>query len=60
MVLDAFEQLDATIFTNACGPCIGQWARYSDPKNAPKNSMFILSIETLQNVQMVIQIRMPL
>ena len=31
--------LDATIFTNACGPCIGQWARYSDPKNAPKNSI---------------------
>jgi len=27
------------IFTNACGPCIGQWARYSDPKNAPKNSI---------------------
>lgn len=26
-ILDAFEQLDATIFTNACGPCIGQWAR---------------------------------
>jgi len=22
-----FENLDATIFTNACGPCIGQWAR---------------------------------
>ncbi len=26
-ILDAFKQLDATIFTNACGPCIGQWAR---------------------------------
>ena len=38
-ILDLFEQLDATIFTNACGPCIGQWARYSDPKNAPKNSI---------------------
>lgn len=22
-----FEDLNATIFTNACGPCIGQWAR---------------------------------
>jgi len=22
-----FEELDAKIFTNACGPCIGQWAR---------------------------------
>ncbi|MCO6500379.1 MAG: aconitate hydratase [Vicingus serpentipes] len=38
-LLKAFEDLDATIFTNACGPCIGQWARYSDPKNAPKNSI---------------------
>ena len=38
-ILGIFEQLDAKIFTNACGPCIGQWARYSDPKNAPKNSI---------------------
>lgn len=38
-ILDVFEKLDAKIFTNACGPCIGQWARYEDPKNAPKNSI---------------------
>ncbi|MGV4461341.1 aconitate hydratase [Ornithobacterium rhinotracheale] len=38
-LLKTFEDLGATIFTNACGPCIGQWARYSDPKNAPKNSI---------------------
>ncbi|WP_271782867.1 aconitate hydratase [Aquimarina algiphila] len=38
-LLGIFEKLDAKIFTNACGPCIGQWARYSDPKNAPKNSI---------------------
>jgi len=38
-ILQVFEKLDAKIFTNACGPCIGQWARYSDPKNAPKNSI---------------------
>ncbi len=38
-ILAVFEKLDAKIFTNACGPCIGQWARYSDPKNAPKNSI---------------------
>jgi aconitate hydratase len=38
-LLDIFENLDATIFTNACGPCIGQWARYNDPINAPKNSI---------------------
>ncbi|WP_439132759.1 aconitate hydratase [Polaribacter sp.] len=38
-ILGIFQKLDAKIFTNACGPCIGQWARYSDPKNAPKNSI---------------------
>jgi aconitate hydratase len=26
-LLKAFEDLNATIFTNACGPCIGQWER---------------------------------
>ena len=26
-VLQVFEDLKATIFTNACGPCIGQWDR---------------------------------
>ncbi len=38
-ILSVFEKLDAKIFTNACGPCIGQWGRYEDPKNAPKNSI---------------------
>lgn len=26
-LLKTFEELNATIFTNACGPCIGMWAR---------------------------------
>ena len=26
-LLGIFEDLNATIFTNACGPCIGQWER---------------------------------
>lgn len=38
-ILQVFEKLDAKIFTNACGPCIGQWARFEDPKNAPKNTI---------------------
>jgi len=38
-ILKVFEDLNATIFTNACGPCIGQWARYKDPMNAAKNSI---------------------
>ena len=38
-IIDVFEKLEAKIFTNACGPCIGQWARYNDPINGPKNSI---------------------
>ncbi len=34
-----FKSIGGEVFANACGPCIGQWARYSDPKNAPKNSI---------------------
>ena len=26
-LMDIFRKIDAKIFTNACGPCIGQWAR---------------------------------
>ncbi|MGY0392039.1 aconitate hydratase [Bizionia sp. KMM 8389] len=37
-VLKIFEDLDATIFTNACGPCIGQWDR-SDRKGEEKNTI---------------------
>jgi len=37
-LLDIFEKLDAKIFTNACGPCIGQWAREGADKEE-KNSI---------------------
>ena len=37
-LLDIFEELDAKIFTNACGPCIGQWAREGADKQE-KNSI---------------------
>ncbi len=36
--LDTFEKLGAMIFTNACGPCIGQWARAGADKEE-KNSI---------------------
>ena len=36
--IDTFEQLDAKIFTNACGPCIGQWERMGADKEE-KNSI---------------------
>ena len=37
-LLQIFENLDAKIFTNACGPCIGQWAREGADKQE-KNSI---------------------
>ena len=36
--IETFERLDAKIFTNACGPCIGQWARTGADKKE-KNSI---------------------
>jgi len=36
--LKTFEDLDATIFTNACGPCIGMWDRVGAEK-AEKNTI---------------------
>jgi len=37
-LLDIFTSLNAKIFTNACGPCIGQWAR-EGADDQPKNTI---------------------
>ncbi|MBB2147038.1 aconitate hydratase [Pedobacter sp. LMG 31464] len=37
-LLGTFEDLNATIFTNACGPCIGMWDRVGAEK-AEKNTI---------------------
>ena len=31
--LQAFEDMGGVVLANACGPCIGQWARHSDDPN---------------------------
>ncbi|HLF64816.1 MAG TPA: aconitate hydratase [Saprospiraceae bacterium] len=37
-ILDVFEEIGGVVLANACGPCIGQWARHiDDPKR--KNSI---------------------
>ncbi|MEO1807537.1 MAG: aconitate hydratase [Bacteroidota bacterium] len=36
--LDAFEQMGGVVLANACGPCIGQWARHMDDPDR-KNSI---------------------
>ncbi len=38
-LIDTLQGVGAKVFANACGPCIGQWARFADPMNAPKNSI---------------------
>ena len=37
-LIDLFERLESKIFTNACGPCIGQWNREGED-NTEKNSI---------------------
>ncbi len=36
--LDIFEKIGGVVLANACGPCIGQWARHSDDPTR-KNSI---------------------
>ena len=37
-LLDAFENIGGVVLANACGPCIGQWARHMDDPDR-KNSI---------------------
>ncbi|GAB3956580.1 aconitate hydratase [Spirosoma harenae] len=37
-LLDTFEEIGGVVLANACGPCIGQWARHMDDPNR-KNSI---------------------
>ncbi len=37
-LLQAFEDIGGVVLANACGPCIGQWARHTDDPNR-KNSI---------------------
>jgi len=37
-ILNAFEEIGGVVLANACGPCIGQWARHTDDPNR-KNSI---------------------
>lgn len=38
--IDTFNNIGATVFANACGPCIGMWDRYGDKAGeAPRNTI---------------------
>jgi aconitate hydratase len=37
-ILDSFEDIGGVVLANACGPCIGQWARHTDDPTK-KNSI---------------------
>ena len=39
-LIDTFNNIGATVFANACGPCIGMWDRYGDKAaNGPRNTI---------------------
>ncbi len=38
-VLKEFEDIGGVVLANACGPCIGQWARYRDGDDQEKNTI---------------------
>ena len=38
--INTFENIGATVFANACGPCIGMWDRYGDnAAEGPRNTI---------------------
>ncbi|WP_088341871.1 aconitate hydratase [Robiginitalea sediminis] len=38
--IDTFNNIGATVFANACGPCIGMWDRYGDKAaQGPRNTI---------------------
>ncbi|SFR49977.1 aconitase [Robiginitalea myxolifaciens] len=38
--IDTFDAIGATVFANACGPCIGMWDRYGDKASqGPRNTI---------------------
>ncbi|MCL6275613.1 aconitate hydratase [Muricauda sp. 2012CJ35-5] len=38
--IETFNAIGATVFANACGPCIGMWDRYGDQAaNGPRNTI---------------------
>lgn len=36
-ILDAFEDIGGVVLANACGPCIGQWARHNENPEKPNS-----------------------
>ena len=58
-LLDEFENAGGVVLANACGPCIGQWARHIDDPNR-KNTIITSFNETLPNATMVWLPPMPL
>ena len=59
-LIDTFSELGASVFANACGPCIGQWAQEPEQSERKRIVSYTRLTETLQSVPMAIPIRMPL
>jgi aconitase A len=54
--IDTFEKIGATVFANACGPCIGMWDREGAEKKNETQS-FTRSTVTSPSVLMETQTR---
>ena len=40
--LDTFDEIGGVVLANACGPCIGQWARHIDDPNKKEHNRYFL------------------
>ena len=55
-ILKTFDDMGGTVLANACGPCIGQWARHSNDPNQEKTQSLHRLIAILLSETMGIQI----
>jgi len=53
--INTFEKIGAKVFSNACGPCIGMWARVGAEKQE-KNTIIHSFTVTLKHVKIAIRI----
>jgi aconitate hydratase len=55
-LLKDFEKIGGVVMANACGPCIGQWARHMDDMKRPNSITDFLSTGNSHRATMEIRI----
>lgn len=48
-LISDFEQAGATILSNSCGPCVGQWHRHGTQKVVNQNGFVALGFSLIPN-----------